>query len=106
MAMCKLSQDIIYYYYRYNLFSKVFDCVLIGIIDLASDWATYVSSQLTGWESLHELWLTKFPGPLHIVFYEVLVRDTRHTLQGILDFLSYNVTEVSIYNNSFSKNWE
>ncbi|XP_075983949.1 WSCD family member AAEL009094 [Anticarsia gemmatalis] len=61
-----------------------------------ADWSTYVSTQLTVWESLHNLWLTKYIGPVHIVFYEVLVKDTKSTLQGILDFLSYNVTETEM----------
>ncbi|CAH0713986.1 unnamed protein product, partial [Brenthis ino] len=57
------------------------------------DWPTYVTNQLTMWESLHRLWLHKFLGPIHIVFYEMLVRDTRETLRGILNFLNYTVSE-------------
>ncbi|XP_050353576.1 WSCD family member AGAP003962 [Nymphalis io] len=58
-----------------------------------SDWSTYVFHQLSTWETLHRLWLKKFLGPVHIVFYEILVKDTRRTLQGILDFLNHTVTE-------------
>lgn len=61
-----------------------------------TDWATYVSMQLTVWETLHSLWLNKYSGLLHIVFYEVLVRNTNDTLHGILDFLNYNVTEAQM----------
>ncbi|KAJ0172941.1 hypothetical protein K1T71_011117 [Dendrolimus kikuchii] len=61
-----------------------------------SDWATYVATQLTVWESLHRLWLTKFPGPIYVVFYEVLVKDTKNTLLGVLDFLNHTVTEEDI----------
>ncbi|KPJ12441.1 WSCD family member AGAP003962 [Papilio machaon] len=58
-----------------------------------TDWSSYVTIQLRTWESLHDLWLTKFPGPAYIVFYETLVKDTRNTLQGILNFLNYTFTE-------------
>ncbi|CAH2094052.1 unnamed protein product [Euphydryas editha] len=58
-----------------------------------TNWSTYVFNQLSTWESLHHLWLNRFLGPVHIVFYEILVRDTRKTLQGILDFLNYTVSE-------------
>ncbi|XP_072934614.1 WSCD family member AAEL009094 [Epargyreus clarus] len=59
----------------------------------STDWSNYVATQLAAWESLHKQWLTQFPGPIHIVFYEVLVNDTRHTLQGILSFLNQTATE-------------
>lgn len=62
---------------------------------IPADWSTYVSTQLMVWETLHQLWLTKYAGPVHIVFYEVLVKDTKDTLQGILDFLNQTITEVS-----------
>ncbi|CAG4968403.1 unnamed protein product [Parnassius apollo] len=58
-----------------------------------TDWSSYVSIQLKAWESLHNLWLTKFRGPFHIVFYETLVQDTEKTLQGILNFLNVTITE-------------
>ncbi|XP_068623422.1 WSCD family member AAEL009094 [Battus philenor] len=58
-----------------------------------TDWSTYVSSQLKAWESLHNLWLTKFPGPIYMVFYETLLQETKNTLQGILNFLNYTITE-------------
>ncbi|XP_050667635.1 WSCD family member AGAP003962 [Leptidea sinapis] len=58
-----------------------------------SSWSKYVSVELTGWESMHRMWLTTFKGPLHIVFYETLVRDTRMTLQRTLDFLNHTVDE-------------
>ncbi|CAH0758810.1 unnamed protein product [Diatraea saccharalis] len=61
-----------------------------------SDWSYYVASQLTAWESLHRLWLTRFPGPVHVVFYETLVSDTRSTLQGVLDFLNRTVSEAEM----------
>ncbi|KPJ12439.1 WSCD family member AGAP003962 [Papilio machaon] len=56
-------------------------------------WYPYVSTQLRDWEYFHNLWLTKFPGPVYIVFYEALLSDTRNTLQGILSFLNITVTE-------------
>ncbi|XP_045770228.1 WSCD family member AAEL009094 [Maniola jurtina] len=58
-----------------------------------SEWSTYVFSQLSVWESLHHQWLSKFLGPIHVVFYELLVRDTRNTLLGILSFLNHTVSE-------------
>ncbi|CAK1541396.1 unnamed protein product [Leptosia nina] len=58
-----------------------------------SDWATYVSVELGTWENTHKLWLTKFSGAIYIVHYEVLVRDTKRVLYGILNFLNYTVTE-------------
>ncbi|KAG6455330.1 hypothetical protein O3G_MSEX009164 [Manduca sexta] len=62
-----------------------------------SEWANYVSAQLPVWESLHRLWLTRFAGPVHIVFYELLVQDTRATLADILEFVNVTVTEVSYF---------
>ncbi|XP_013167977.1 PREDICTED: WSCD family member AGAP003962-like [Papilio xuthus] len=56
-------------------------------------WVPFVSLQLRKWEIFHNLWLTKFPGPVYIVFYEALLSDTRNTLQGILIFLNITVTE-------------
>ncbi|RVE53976.1 hypothetical protein evm_001379 [Chilo suppressalis] len=61
-----------------------------------SDWSYYVANQLTAWESLHRLWLTKFPGAVHVVFYETLISDTRNTLQGVLDFLNHTVSEAEM----------
>ncbi|KAM3959499.1 WSCD family member AAEL009094 [Aphomia sociella] len=61
-----------------------------------TDWTGYVTSQLGVWESLHRMWFTRFEGPLHIVFYEILVSETRNTLQGILNFLNYTVSEIDM----------
>ncbi|CAH2052013.1 unnamed protein product, partial [Iphiclides podalirius] len=61
--------------------------------DKSTDWSVYVTTQLKAWEALHNLWLSKFPGPAYIVSYETLVKDTRNTLQGILNFLNVTVTE-------------
>ncbi|XP_060806731.1 WSCD family member AAEL009094 [Amyelois transitella] len=58
-----------------------------------SDWATHVYQQLREWEVMHQKWLTQFPGPIHLVFYEVLVRDTRTELNAILQFLNHTVSE-------------
>ncbi|CAH2241536.1 jg868 [Pararge aegeria aegeria] len=58
-----------------------------------SDWTSYVFNQLSVWESLHRQWITKFLGPIHVVFYELLVRDTRNSLLGILNFLNHTVSE-------------
>ncbi|XP_047999023.1 WSCD family member AGAP003962 [Leguminivora glycinivorella] len=58
-----------------------------------TDWVKFVSYQLTAWESLHELWLTRFPGKILVILYETLVRDTEPTLQRILDFLNHTVTK-------------
>ncbi|XP_059052053.1 WSCD family member AAEL009094 [Achroia grisella] len=60
------------------------------------DWTTYVKNQLKVWETLHQIWFTKFQGPIHIVFYEVLVSDTRNTLQGILNFLNFTVSQADM----------
>ncbi|XP_013145776.1 PREDICTED: WSCD family member GA21586-like [Papilio polytes] len=59
-------------------------------------WFPFVSLQLRKWEFFHNLWLTKYPGPVYIVFYEALLSDTRGTLQGILSFLNITVTEEDI----------
>ncbi|XP_013145787.1 PREDICTED: WSCD family member AGAP003962-like [Papilio polytes] len=56
-------------------------------------WFPYFSTQLRDWEYFHNLWLTKFPGQVYIVFYEALLTDTRKTLLGILNFLNITVTE-------------
>ncbi|CAG9559437.1 unnamed protein product [Danaus chrysippus] len=58
-----------------------------------SDWSTYVFHQLSVWESLHNLWLTNFSGPVHVLFYELLVQDTRNNLSGVLDFINFTYTE-------------
>ncbi|XP_053617699.1 WSCD family member CG9164 isoform X2 [Plodia interpunctella] len=58
-----------------------------------SDWAAHVYQQLRDWEGLHYKWLSQFPGAIHIVFYEVLVRETRKELNKILQFLNYTVSE-------------
>ncbi|XP_063833242.1 WSCD family member AAEL009094 [Ostrinia nubilalis] len=61
-----------------------------------TDWATYVSHELVGWESLHRLWLTRFAGAVHVVFYEALVQDTRAALQGILGFINHTISEADM----------
>lgn len=59
------------------------------------DWEKYVFIQLRVWEQLHRLWLNEFAGPIHIVFYETLVKNTSDVLHGILSFLNQTVSEVS-----------
>ncbi|KPJ12440.1 WSCD family member AAEL009094 [Papilio machaon] len=58
---------------------------ILSCSKLVEIWFPYVSTQLRDWEYFHNLWLTKFPGPVYIVFYEALLSDTRNTLQGIDD---------------------
>ncbi|XP_049878969.1 WSCD family member CG9164-like isoform X2 [Pectinophora gossypiella] len=61
-----------------------------------TEWERFVASQMTAWESWHKAWLAVFRGPIHIVFYEALVKDTRRVLRDILNFINYNVTESAL----------
>ncbi|KAI5635716.1 hypothetical protein NE865_11622 [Phthorimaea operculella] len=60
------------------------------------EWESYVYSRLSGWESLNGMWLRRFRGPVLVVFYETLVRDTQRILATVLGFLRYNYTEMDL----------
>ncbi|KAJ2942947.1 hypothetical protein O0L34_g15137 [Tuta absoluta] len=60
------------------------------------EWDSYVFSRLSGWESLNAMWLRRFRGPVMVVFYETLVRDTQRVLATVLGFLHYNYTEMDV----------
>lgn len=74
----------------------LFQLVLYQLSRIHHRWYYVVDDYLDEWTKLYKDWLTNYHNPLHVVFYENLVNDTRNELQAILDFLNVTVTEVYI----------
>ncbi|XP_026318171.1 WSCD family member CG9164-like [Hyposmocoma kahamanoa] len=77
-----------------EVFNNIHDAVAPPSMfeEFGDDWSHLVTLLLKEWTKLYTDWLTKYHRPMHVVFYENLIEDTRNELQAILDFLNVTVS--------------
>ncbi|KAF5286574.1 hypothetical protein FQA39_LY16257 [Lamprigera yunnana] len=56
-------------------------------------WQQFVADKLKMWKQMNLDWLYNFTGPTHVIFYEQLVDNVRHTLTVLLNFLEVPISD-------------
>ena len=70
-----------------------------GVVELRENftdgktWNTYVHTNLTGWDMLHKYWLGRGNMKFHILHYENLLKNFKHELQKVVNFLHIKVPD-------------
>ncbi|XP_026318227.1 WSCD family member AAEL009094-like [Hyposmocoma kahamanoa] len=88
-----VTEDVIFHN-MHNIHDIVAPPSIFG--EFGGNWSRVVNCFIIAWTALYTEWLTKYHGPMHVVFYENLVEDTRNELQAILDFLNVTVSSWDI----------